>query len=81
MRVPANYPGFMRKVYPGFLQHASFLAMNPDRHATAHFHATRHPVVEGYDAPEGWGWCYVDELFLDLGEDTTPQLGPIPRYV
>jgi len=26
----------MRKVYPGFLQHASFLAMNPDRHMNAH---------------------------------------------
>ncbi|MFN0041480.1 MAG: polyhydroxyalkanoate depolymerase [Burkholderiales bacterium] len=36
MRVPMNYPGFMRKVYPGFLQHASFLAMNPDRHLDAH---------------------------------------------
>ena len=36
MRVPPNHPGFMRKVYPGFLQHASFLAMNPDRHADAH---------------------------------------------
>jgi poly(3-hydroxybutyrate) depolymerase len=36
MRVPPNYPGFMRKVYPGFLQHASFLAMNPDRHLEAH---------------------------------------------
>ena len=36
MRVPMNYPGFMRKVYPGFLQHASFLAMNPDRHAESH---------------------------------------------
>jgi poly(3-hydroxybutyrate) depolymerase len=36
MRVPSNYPGFMRKVYPGFLQHASFLAMNPDRHMDAH---------------------------------------------
>jgi len=36
MRVPPNYPGFMRRVYPGFLQHASFLAMNPDRHLDAH---------------------------------------------
>jgi hypothetical protein len=30
---------------------------------------------------EGWGWCYIDESFIDLGDDTTPQLGPIPRYV
>jgi len=36
MRVPPNYPGFMRKVYPGFLQHASFLAMNPERHSESH---------------------------------------------
>jgi len=36
MRVPPNYPGFMRRVYPGFLQHASFMAMNPDRHLDAH---------------------------------------------
>jgi hypothetical protein len=38
-------------------------------------------VIEGYDPPEGWGWCYVDEAMLDLGDDTTPQRGPIPRYV
>jgi hypothetical protein len=53
---------------------------SPNRHATKHFHATRHPIIEGYDPPEGWGWCYVDEVVLDLGERTTPQLGPIPRY-
>ena len=34
--VPVNYPGFRRKVYPGFLQHVSFIAMNPDRHLKAH---------------------------------------------
>jgi hypothetical protein len=54
---------------------------SPNRHATAHFHATGHPVIEGYDPPEGWGWCYVDEVFIDLGSDTTEQIGPIPRYV
>jgi poly(3-hydroxybutyrate) depolymerase len=39
--VPATYPGFMRKVYPGFLQLTSFMAMNADRHfgsALKHFH-------------------------------------------
>ena len=35
--VPQNYPGANRKVYPGFLQHTGFVAMNPDRHATAHY--------------------------------------------
>jgi len=36
-RVPPNYPGAGRRVYPGFLQHAGFVAMNPDRHANSHF--------------------------------------------
>ncbi|MBU3724206.1 MAG: polyhydroxyalkanoate depolymerase [Burkholderiaceae bacterium] len=35
--VPYKYPGYLRKVYPGFLQHAGFVAMNPDRHLTSHY--------------------------------------------
>ena len=35
--VPASFPGFGRKVYPGFLQHAGFVAMNPRRHAQSHW--------------------------------------------
>jgi hypothetical protein len=53
---------------------------SPNRHATAHFRASGHPIIEAYDPPEGWGWCYVDELSSDL-PDTTPQIGPIPRFV
>jgi poly(3-hydroxybutyrate) depolymerase len=36
-RVPPNYPGATRRVYPGFLQHSGFVAMNPDRHLTSHY--------------------------------------------
>jgi poly(3-hydroxybutyrate) depolymerase len=36
-RVPMNYPGANRRVYPGFLQHTGFVAMNPDRHMTSHY--------------------------------------------
>jgi poly(3-hydroxybutyrate) depolymerase len=36
-RVPPNYAGAGRRVYPGFLQHTGFVAMNPDRHATSHY--------------------------------------------
>jgi poly(3-hydroxybutyrate) depolymerase len=32
-----NYPGAGRRVYPGFLQHAGFIAMNPDRHLKSHY--------------------------------------------
>jgi poly(3-hydroxybutyrate) depolymerase len=36
-RVPPNYPGSGRRVYPGFLQHTGFVAMNPDRHMSSHY--------------------------------------------
>jgi poly(3-hydroxybutyrate) depolymerase len=36
-RVPPNFPGAGRRVYPGFLQHTGFVAMNPDRHLTSHY--------------------------------------------
>ncbi len=61
--------------------HVGCCDQSPNRHASAHFHATGHPVIEGYDPPEGWGWCYVDEVFFDLSDRMTPQRGPIPRYV
>jgi uncharacterized UBP type Zn finger protein len=38
---------------------------SPNRHATAHFHETRHPVIRSFERGESWGWCYVDELFLE----------------
>ena len=54
---------------------------SPNRHATKHFHHTGHPIIEGYDPPEGWGWCYVDEVTFDLSDRMTPHNGPIPRFV
>jgi poly(3-hydroxybutyrate) depolymerase len=48
--VPGNYPGFGRKVYPGFLQHAGFIAMNPGRHAQSHREFYQH-LVKGDDEP------------------------------
>jgi hypothetical protein len=60
--------------------HVGCCDQSPGRHATAHFNQTRHPIIEGYDPPEGWGWCYIDEVFLDLSDRPTSRNGPIPRY-
>lgn len=46
MKVPFPHPGFMREVYPGFLQISGFLSMNIDRHFQAHKDFYRH-LVEG----------------------------------
>jgi poly(3-hydroxybutyrate) depolymerase len=44
--VPPGHPGRGRRVYPGFLQHASFIAMNPVRHMSSHLDFF-HDLVEG----------------------------------
>jgi hypothetical protein len=36
------------------------------------------PIIEGYDPPEGWGWCCVDEMAAEL-DYPTPQVGTIKR--
>jgi poly(3-hydroxybutyrate) depolymerase len=44
--VPPGYPGRGRRVYPGFLQHAGFIAMNPARHMSSHLDFF-HDVMNG----------------------------------
>jgi uncharacterized UBP type Zn finger protein len=36
---------------------------SPNRHATKHFHATGHPIIQAYRQPGAdWRWCYVDGM-------------------
>ena len=37
---------------------------SPNRHATKHFHATKHPIVASVEVGETWAWCYADERDL-----------------
>ncbi|WP_295757984.1 polyhydroxyalkanoate depolymerase [Undibacterium sp.] len=46
--VPGHFPGHGRKVYPGFLQHTGFVAMNPNHHAQSHWDFYQH-LVQGDD--------------------------------
>ncbi|MFB9566164.1 UBP-type zinc finger domain-containing protein [Saccharopolyspora hordei] len=41
--------------------HVGCCDSSPHQHATAHFHATSHPVVRSFEPGESWTWCYVDE--------------------
>ena len=45
-----------------------------NKHATAHFHLTGHPVIESLEPGENWRWCYVDEILLasEIDENDTP---------
>jgi poly(3-hydroxybutyrate) depolymerase len=51
-RVPMRHPGFMRRVYPGFLQFAGFVAMNPDRHMESHVQYYQHLVAGDGDSAD-----------------------------
>lgn len=48
-QVPGNYPGHGRRVYPGFLQHSGFMAMNPERHFLSHWDFYLHLVKGDLD--------------------------------
>jgi hypothetical protein len=44
--------------------HVACCDSSPYRHATAHFHATDHPVMRSFQPGEDWRWCYVDEAIV-----------------
>ncbi|MDP1739573.1 polyhydroxyalkanoate depolymerase [Polaromonas sp.] len=69
-RVPSNFAGAGRRVYPGFLQHTGFVAMNPDRHASNHFDYFKN-LLKGDDASTEAHTKFYDEYnaVLDMDAD------------
>ena len=69
-RVPDNFPGAGRRVYPGFLQYTGFVAMNPDRHATSHYDYFK-DLIKGDDASVEAHRKFYDEYnaVLDMDAD------------
>jgi poly(3-hydroxybutyrate) depolymerase len=66
-RVPPNYPGAGRRVYPGFLQHTGFVAMNPDRHLSSHYDYFLDLVRGDQDSAEGHRQFYDEyNAVLDM---------------
>jgi polyhydroxyalkanoate depolymerase len=65
--VPSRFPGAGRRVYPGFLQVAAFMHMNPDRHRAA-FRRLYDDIIAGNDERAGATKAFYDEYFavLDL---------------
>jgi len=39
---------------------------SPNKHASKHFHATGHPVMQSFEPGEDWLWCYVDKVVFEL---------------
>ena len=68
--VPFNYPGALRRVYPGFLQLTSFISMNLDRHVNAHMRQFEH-LIKGDDEGADGHRAFYDEYLavMDLSAD------------
>ena len=45
--------------------HVGCCDSSKNKHATKHFRATKHPVMQSIEPGENWMWCFVDELALD----------------
>jgi uncharacterized UBP type Zn finger protein len=45
--------------------HVGCCDSSPNTHATKHFHATSHPLIQSFQPGEEWVWCYVDEVFFE----------------
>jgi CPA2 family monovalent cation:H+ antiporter-2 len=44
--------------------HVGCCDSSKNKHATAHYHATTHPIIRSLEPGELWGWCYPDEVTL-----------------
>jgi Zn-finger in ubiquitin-hydrolases and other protein len=51
--------------------HVGCCDSSKNKHATAHFHATSHPLVQSMEPGEDWLYCYVDNVMLE------PETGPM----
>ncbi len=69
-RVPTNFAGAGRRVYPGFLQHTGFVAMNPSNHAKSHYDYFR-DLIKGDGASTEAHRKFYDEYnaVLDMDAD------------
>ena len=69
-RVPTNFAGAGRRVYPGFLQHSGFVAMNPSNHAQSHYDYFKN-LIKGDDASTEAHRKFYDEYnaVMDMDAD------------
>ena len=45
--------------------HVGCCDSSKNKHATKHYHSTKHPVIRSFEPGERWRYCYVDELFVE----------------
>lgn len=45
--------------------HVGCCDSSKNKHATKHFHKTKHPVIKSFEPNETWKYCYIDKTSID----------------
>ena len=45
--------------------HVGCCDQSKNKHATKHYHRSKHPVIQSFQPGEAWRWCYVDEIGVE----------------
>jgi poly(3-hydroxybutyrate) depolymerase len=77
--VPPWHPGAFRRVYPGFLQLAAFISMNPDRHLEAHKRMFRH-LVQGDEESAAAHRRFYDEYLAVMDVPASYYLETVETF-
>ncbi len=51
---------------------------SPNQHASQHADAHGHPIAASFEPREKWGWCFVDDVMLDVAALGLPHRDPYP---
>ncbi len=46
--------------------HVGCCDSSKNKHATGHFHTTKHPVIRSFEPGETWRYCYIDEQMAEF---------------
>ena len=63
--------------------HVGCCDSSKNKHATKHFHATNHPIIQSFEPGEDWGWCYIDQLMLAMipEQEEFPNWRRVPKWI
>ncbi len=53
--------------------HVGCCDQSKNKHATKHFHQSKHPMIASFEPGEVWSWCYIDQAFF---EEVPPPVTP-----
>jgi uncharacterized UBP type Zn finger protein len=57
--------------------HVGCCDSSPNRHATKHYHSTRHPVIRAFEPAEDWAYCYPHDTFAEVLPARPAEVAPI----